>query len=100
MMAFDPGRTPPNRLDAATVTAVRDALRLYLTDTSDSATLRRTLRRISTEARDKDVYAEQLLVVLKDTWHSLPSVRAMTDTTEQALLLEHVVTMCIEEYYG
>ena len=54
----------------------------------------------STEARDRALYAEQLLVLLKDTWHSLTSVRAMTDTTEQALLLEHVVTMCIEEYYG
>jgi hypothetical protein len=43
---------------------------------------------------------EQLLVVLKDVWSSLPEVRSMTNTREQINLLQRVVTMCIREYYS
>ena len=100
MMAFDSSQPPPSRLDAATVAAVRDALRLYLTDSSDPSALRQALIRMSAEARDKQMHAEQLLVQLKDTWSALPEVRAMTDTTEQIRLLQRVVTMCIKEYYS
>lgn len=99
MMAFDCGPTPPSRLDDATVAAVRDALRLYLADDSDASALQQALLRISTEAREKEMRAEHLLVLLKDTWNALPEVRAMTDTTEQVRLLQRVVTMCIKEYY-
>ena len=100
MMATDSSHTPPSRLDAATVDAVRDALRAYLADSADPAALQRALQRMSTEARDKGMHAEQLLVMLKDAWSSLPEVRAMTDTTGQIRLLQGVVTMCIKEYYS
>jgi hypothetical protein len=99
MMALDSGHTPPSRLDDDTVAAVRDALRLYLAEGSDSSALQRELLRMSAEARAKDMHAEHLLVLLKDTWSTLPEVRAMTDTTEQVRLLQRVVTMCIKEYY-
>src|SRR5690242_20933531 len=81
MMAPDSSHTPPSRLDDATVAAVRDALRLYLADHADPGPLQRALVRMSDEARDREVRAEQLLVLLKDAWHSLPEVRVMTDTT-------------------
>ena len=42
---------------------------------------------------------EQLLGVLKSMWHSLPSVRAISDSSDQVRLLQRVVTMCIKEYY-
>lgn len=100
MMAFDSSHSPPSRLDDATVDAVRDALRPYLIDDSDPSALQRALLRMSAEAREKDMRAEQLLVSLKDIWHSLPEVRAMTDTAEQVRLLQRVVTMCIKEYYS
>lgn len=100
MMAFDSSQTPPSRLDEATVAAVRDALRLYLSDGSDPSALQRALLRMSTEARERGIQAEHLLVLLKDTWSSLPEVRAMTDTAEQVRVLQRVVTMCIREYYG
>ena len=100
MMAFDSSHPPPSRLDEATVAAVRDALRLYLADSSDPSALQQALVRLSAEARDKQLHAEQLLVQLKDTWSTLPEVRVMTDTTEQIRLLQRVVTMCIREYYS
>jgi hypothetical protein len=100
MMATDSSHTPPSRLDAATVEVVREALRSYLADGADPAALQRALRRMSTEAHDKSMQAEHLLVLLKDVWSSLPEVRGMTDTTEQIRLLQRVVTMCIKEYYS
>ena len=100
MMAYDSSFTPPSRLDAETVSAVRDALRAYLGQEAEPSTLQRALLRMSTEAREKDIHAEQILVVLKDVWSGLPEVRAMTDAGAQMLLLQRVVTMCIKEYYS
>jgi hypothetical protein len=99
MMAFDSSLTPPSRLDDATVAAVREALRHYLGDGADPSALQGTLQQMSAEARAKELRAEQLLVVLKEVWGSLPEVRAMTDTTAQVRTLQRVVTMCIKEYY-
>jgi hypothetical protein len=100
MMAHDSSHTPPSRLDDATVAAVRDALRTYLSRSSEPAALQRALVRMSAEARDRSILPEHLLVVLKDVWGTLPEVRAMTDTAEQVRLLQRVVTMCIKEYYS
>lgn len=100
MMAHDSSRTPPSRLDEATVTAVRAALRAYLSDPLETSTLQRILRRSSIEARDRNIPAEHLIIALKDIWIALPEVRAMTDPDVRVLLLQHVVTMCIKEYYG
>ena len=100
MMAHDSSHPPPSRLDDETVAAVRDALRTYLSRTPQPAALQRALVRMSAEARDRSILPEQLLVVLKDVWGTLPEVRAMTDTGEQVRLLQRVVTMCIKEYYS
>jgi hypothetical protein len=100
MMAHDSSHTPPSRLDDDTVAAVRDALRSYLSRAAEPATLQRALVRMSAEARERSLLPEQLLVVLKDLWGTLPEVRAMTDTGEQVRLLQRVVTMCIKEYYS
>jgi hypothetical protein len=100
MMAHDSSHTPPSRLDDETVAAVRDALRSYLSRVPEPAALQRALVRMSAEARDRSILPEQLLVVLKDVWGTLPEVRAMTDTGEQVRLLQRVVTMCIKEYYS
>jgi hypothetical protein len=100
MMAYDSSQTPPSRLDDATLDTLRAALQQYLLDTSASNGLRSALMSLSTEAREKAILPEQLLVVLKDMWNVLPEVRAMPDTTEQIRLLQRVVTMCIKEYYS
>ena len=100
MMASDSSHPSPSRLDDATVAALRDALRCYLSDDSNAAPLQDALVRMSAEARDKRLPAEQLLVQLKDAWSTLPDVRAMTDAAEQVRVLQRVVTMCIKEYYA
>ena len=100
MMAHDSSPTPPSRLDDATVAAVRDALRTYLARSANPVGLRQALVRMSAEARDRSILPEQVLIVLKDVWGTLPEVRAMTDSGEQVRLLQRVVTMCIREYYS
>ena len=100
MMAHDSSPTPPSRLDDETVAAVRAALRAYLANSDDALALRSALVRMSTEARERSILPEQLLIVLKDVWSTLPEVRAMTDAGQQVRQMQRVVTMCIKEYYS
>ena len=100
MMAHDSSQTPPSRLDDESVDAIRLALRAYLQDSADPVALQAALLRISAEARERSILPEQLLVVLKEVWSTLPEVRSMKDSREQVRLLQRVVTMCIKEYYS
>jgi MoxR-like ATPase len=99
MMAHD--STPnPARLDDNTLDALRAALVQYVATPAGGDALRSALRALASEARTKSVPPEQLLVALKDVWHSLPDVRAMSEQADQIRLLQRVVTMCIKEYYA
>ena len=100
MMAHDSGPTPPGRLDDASIDLLRAALRDYLQDSRDPGRLQPSLLHVAGEARARSMLPEQLLVVLKEIWSSLPEVRAMTNTREQINLQQRVVTMCIKEYYS
>ena len=99
MMAPDSSHVPPGQLDQATIAALQSALRDYVAVGASSA-LPESLVLLADEAREKHILPEQLLIVLKNLWNSLPEVRAMTDSRQQARLLERVVTMCIKEYYS
>ena len=100
MMAHDSSPPPPSRLDDDTVAAVRGALRAYLANPDESSGIQVALLRMAAEARERAILPEQLLVVLKDAWSTLPEVRTMTDASEQVRLMQRVVTMCIKEYYS
>lgn len=99
MMAHDssPG---PNALTEDTIEAVRASLEQYVANPARGEALGSTLRAMAAEAREQSMLAEQLLIVLKDIWYSLPSVRNMSETSDQVRLLQRVVTMCIKEYYS
>lgn len=99
MMAHDssPG---PTALDAQTISSVREALAKYVDLPAQPSGLRDALNHMAVEAHDKSMLPEQLLVVLKDIWYSLPGVQTIGDPTEQVRLLQRVVTMCIREYYA
>ena len=99
MMAHDSG-SGPAALATETIEAVRSALEQYVDAPVRGNGLQPALRDLAKEAHDKSVPPEQLLVVLKDVWFSLPSVRGMNDTGDQIQLLQRVVTMCIKEYYS
>jgi hypothetical protein len=99
MMAHDssPG---PKALAEETTQAVRDALVRYVDAPARGDHLGAALRRMAADARHRSMLPEQLLIVLKDIWYSLPSVRTMPDSADQIRLLQRVVTMCIKEYYA
>lgn len=100
MMAHDSSPPPTAGLAEETVARTRVALSRYL-ENSDAAgaELRDALDAMSAEARAKSMLPEQLLVVLKDTWYTLPAVRSLEDSGAQIRMLQRVVTMCIKEYY-
>ena len=98
MMAHD-SSSGPVALTEETIAAVRSAIVEYVRAPAHGDGLGATLRVMAAEARDRSMLPEQLLVVLKDIWYSLPSVRNISDTSEQVRLLQRVVTMCIKEYY-
>ena len=99
MMAYDSSHTPPSRLAEDTIDAVRVALREYLA-TGSSALLHVALLRMASDAREKAMLPEHVLLALKEVWHDLPEVRTMGDASEKTRLLQRVVTMCIKEYYS
>jgi hypothetical protein len=99
MMAHDSG-PGPSVLAAETIEALRSALEQYVDAPLHGSALKLALQTMAKEAHAKSILPEQLLVVLKDVWHTLPSVRSMNEPADQARLLQRVVTMCIKEYYA
>ena len=100
MMAHDSSPPPSSRLDDELLNAIRVALRGHASEAEHASALQASLLLVATEARASNILPEQLLVRLKEAWSSLPEVRAMRDSQEQARVLERVVTMCIREYYN
>jgi hypothetical protein len=100
MMAHDSSPPPSRGLDQETVQRARLALSGYLAHPeADGGSLRDALDVMANEAREKKILPEQLLVVLKDIWYTMPEVRSIEDSGAQIRLLQRVVTMCIKEYY-
>jgi hypothetical protein len=100
MMAHDSSPPPAPGLAEETIARARVALSRYLENPDAGGDqLRDALDAMAIEARSKTMLPEQLLVVLKDIWYSLPAVRSIEDSGAQIRLLQRVVTMCIKEYY-
>jgi hypothetical protein len=98
-MAYHPDRDV-RRLDPATTAELRVVLGRSLRTGNHDGELKALLSRAAEEARERGLLAEQLLLSLKNVWHSLPQVSAQTGSDTQTRLLQQLVTRCIEEYYG
>jgi hypothetical protein len=99
MMAFD--RIPPlPRLDEATVEALRRALAQSIARGRHPDELRDVLCRAADEARGKGLQAEQLLILLKEIWHSLPEISSAPSVGKGQELLQELISRCIQEYYS
>lgn len=100
-MMMAPDLTPDRpQLSAAAIDALESALQKFLVDANEVVTLQPALRRVATEAREKKMRAEELLVWLKDVWFALPEIRKTPEGENQTRLLQRVVTLCIREYYS
>ncbi len=80
--------------------AVRSALQAQLENRALPGELRRAIHVMCGEARRKDLRAEQLLVVFKQTLTSLPEMEQLPRGPERNDFLSRIVTMCIEEFYA
>ena len=100
-MEHTSGPTSPNELAQGTVDALRAALRAYVRQpAASSLELREALHDLAGEARMLGIAPEQLLIILKSIWQTLPEVENASDHFEQTRTLQAVVTMCIREYFG
>lgn len=99
MMAHDSSAPRPD-LSASTIAGLRQSLAKFLSNPSDSTGLDSALRTLTAEAREKQIHAEQLLVVLKEVWFGLPPIRSTPSGEPQNALLQRVITQCIREYYS
>lgn len=98
MMAFD--RTSVPRLEAQTIEALRSVMQRAMRKGDHGQELQAVLARAATEAREKEIHAEQLLVIMKDLWYSLPDLRSAEDSDRQTELLQELISRCISQYYA
>lgn len=99
MMAFD--RTPRSAaLDPAMVAELRAALSRSVEAGDHGDELKGLLSRAASEAREKGLQAEQLLLALKDIWYSLPHLQTQPGKDIQTRLLQQLIARCIQEYYA
>lgn len=93
--------TPPDRLTATPgVVALRSALQSALRHGAPDGELRRAIAIVGAEARRRGLYAEQVVITLKEAWYSLPEVRERARATGRDLLLERLVAEAIDAFYA
>ena len=100
MMAFDRTPSPTATLDPRTVAELRAILGRSVIERNHTDGLRDLLCRATEEAREKGIRAEQLLIILKEIWYSLPEVVSATSADVETALLQDLVSRCIHEYYA
>ncbi len=87
----------PDPLTMATHRAVEIAL--GPPSASDSSELHQVLRDLCAEAHRRGFRAEELIVLFKKTIAARPELQARP-REETSRLVDRIVSMCIEEYYG
>src|SRR5687768_9133904 len=99
MMAFDRSSSHP-ALDPTTVTELRASLARAAQTGDHGEELKGLLVRAAADARQKGIQAEQLLIMLKDIWYSLPHLSMQPGNDVQTRLLQQLIARCIHEYYA
>lgn len=91
---------PVEDLSAAALGALRCGLQAHLRRQRSEPDLRRALRTVCAEAHRRHLRAEQLLILFKQAWSSLPEVEQLPRGIERDELLGRIITVCIEEFYA
>lgn len=94
-----PAATGPG-YSALTTPALRTALQAHLRaqHARESPELRRFATIVCREARRRGLRAEEVVVLLKQTWLSLPE-STHPGRAAHAVLVEQLISLCIEEYF-
>ena len=84
----------------ATILELRGALTEQLKHQDPTPELAKLLKKAGAEAREKRLRPEELLVVFKQLWNSLPESVHPQTTDQRERLRQHLVTLCIQAYYA
>ena len=86
---------------AATVgAALRASVQAYVRGEATDEAMRQAIAIMCARARGSGAPPEQLLVLVKQTWSTLPDVRSIAASTARQQLLEGFIQACIREYYA
>ena len=87
-------------ISPAALGAVRCLLQAHFRNPLADPALRKSLRLLCDDARRRGMRAEQIIVLLKQAWLSLPEIHLLYQGGPYADQLARIVSLCIEEYYG
>ena len=77
---------------------LRGSLSRYFADT-DEQPVCDALTALAREAQERKLYAEHMLIALKQVWSEMPEVQALPDDAERKRVLGRLVKLCIDTYY-
>ena len=90
--------SPPAAFSQTALAALRCGLQAQL-GPSPNGELRHAMRCLCDEAHRRDLRAEQVIVLVKEAWGSLPEVHAMSHY-RRSEALSPIVSLCIDEFYA
>jgi hypothetical protein len=99
MMAFDRKPSPPT-LEPETVATLHECFVRAVARGNHTDELRELLCSAAREAKEKGIEAERLLILLKEIWYSIPAVTAASSAGSRTVLLQELISRCIQEYYA
>ena len=102
------GRSTPRDDAELPLPTARTALAAHLratdiggpTDPRDAQQARQAVRDLCDDAHRRHLHAEQLLILIKDTWRAMPEARAGSSHVAPHDSLDRFISLCIEEYYA
>jgi len=98
----------PRTIPESTIAALRELLVHMVRDEPNADSegraragdeVRHALRALCEDARAHGVRVEQIVIAIKQGWSSLHSERPRPRAAGPDELLNHVITLCIDEYY-
>jgi hypothetical protein len=90
------GRYPSHE----TLVLLQRAFALYLRGDRDDDRVCDALEVLAREAQQRQLHAEQMLVAFKHVWNDMPELQAIRSSDERKRLMDHLVKLCIDAYYG
>jgi hypothetical protein len=89
---------PRARLRRGAESVLRHAVEARQLGTDGHQSVHRSLRSLCRVARTQNIHAEQLVLICKDAWRTLPQARQLPPETGRELLTG-VIARCIDEFY-
>ena len=78
---------------------LRGSLSEYFAGGRDEQPVCDALNHLAREAQERKLYAEHMLIALKQVWNDLPEVKALATDEERKKVLGRLVRLCIDSYY-